>query len=99
MEKGIVFGIAGESFTTLAFTTPFVKVLSHPKATEIIKNAIINKVLPDLKDGNIILNTNIPENILKEAGLKEEQYVKPLVAIQEKDNLDHRIGQSTDRKR
>ncbi len=80
MERGIVFGIAGESFTTLAFTSPFVKVLAHPKAAEIIKNAIINKVLPDLKDGNVILNTNIPESIFKEAGLKENQYVKPLVA-------------------
>jgi len=79
MERGIVFGIAGESFTTLAFTTPFAKVLDHPKATEIIKNAIINKVLPELKDGNIILNTNIPKEILKAADLSDDKYVEPSI--------------------
>ncbi|RZJ92819.1 MAG: hypothetical protein EOO20_00455 [Chryseobacterium sp.] len=99
MERGIVFGIAGESFTTLAFTSPFAKVLSHPKATEIITNAIVNKVLPDLKDGNIILNTNIPESILREAGLKKEQYVKPLVGDQQQPDLNKDAGQSAGPKR
>lgn len=89
MERGIVFGIAGKSFTTLAFTSSFVNVLSHPRATDIIKNAIISKVLPDLKNGNIILNTNIPESILKEAGLKQEQYVKPLDINQQINDPNH----------
>lgn len=99
MERGIVFGIAGQSFTTLAFTSPFAKVLSHPKANEIIANAIVNKVIPDLKDGNIILNTNIPENILKEAGLKKEQYVTPLARDQRQNGLDLEVGRSAGPKR
>jgi len=99
MERGIVFGIAGKSFTTLAFTSPFVNVLSHPSAIDIIKNAIINKVLPDLKNGNIILNTNIPESLLKEAGLKQEQYVKPLVSNQQHNDLNHESNLLTGFKR
>lgn len=79
MERGIVYGIPGVSFTTLSFSVPFAKVLAHSNATSIIREAVVNKILPDLKDGNIILSTNIPENILKEAGLKQTQYVKPLV--------------------
>ncbi|RZJ92665.1 MAG: hypothetical protein EOO20_01025 [Chryseobacterium sp.] len=79
MERGIVYGIAGDSFTTLSFSVPFAKVLAHSNATTIIRDAIVNKILRNLKDGNIILSTNIPESILKEAGLKQNQYVKPSV--------------------
>jgi antitoxin component of MazEF toxin-antitoxin module len=42
-------------------------------------NVIKNRVLDQLKNGNRLLNTNIPESIVKAAGLKEDQYVKPTV--------------------
>lgn len=78
MEKGIVYGVAGESFAAITFTGPFSKVLQHPKGTEIIAKAITEKVMPKLADGKV-LNNNIPEEILVKAGLKGDQYVKPLV--------------------
>lgn len=74
MEKSIVFGVAGESFATITFTSPLSKVLEHPKGAEILVNTITEKILPKLADGKV-LNNNIPESILKAAGLKEEQYV------------------------
>jgi hypothetical protein len=77
MEKGIVFGIAGDSFTTITFTVPISKVLEHPKGPEIIAKTITEKILPKLGDGKV-LNDNIPENILKQAGLTEGQYTKPI---------------------
>ncbi|KAA8476832.1 hypothetical protein F1649_19335 [Arcticibacter tournemirensis] len=53
--------------------------MSHPKGAEIISNSIAKNIFKELKDGVKVLNTNIPESILKRAGLFQEQYVKPLV--------------------
>jgi len=78
MEKGIVYGIPGRSFAAIVYSIPFSQVITHPKGPETIKKTIADKILPKLKDGNIILNTNIPEGILKEARLKPDQYVAPL---------------------
>jgi len=46
----------------------------------VIQKTIAEKVLPKLGDGKI-LNTNIPEHILLDAGVKEGQYVKPDGAV------------------
>jgi hypothetical protein len=62
-------------------------VLPHSNAITIIRDAIVNKILPDLKNGNIILSANIPENILGEAGLKQDQYVKQSVQDVEHPNI------------
>ncbi|WP_199120301.1 hypothetical protein [Pedobacter sp. ASV28] len=81
MQKGIVFGVPdGTSYYIQTYAVPFSGVLIHPKGPEIIANTISNKIFKDLKDGVKILNTNIPESILKMAGLSADQYVKPNVA-------------------
>jgi len=77
-ENGVVFGIPGQSFSAIVYKIPLRTLLAQPTGTENLKKNIINTVLPELKDGKMILNTNIPEKILKEAGLKEDQYVKPI---------------------
>lgn len=79
MLKGIVYGVPDQSFGAITFNIPLVKVLAHPKGPQTVLQTITDKILPKLKDGNILLNTNIPESIIKAAGLKEEQYVKPTI--------------------
>ncbi|MFD2964392.1 MULTISPECIES: hypothetical protein [Olivibacter] len=80
MEKGIVFGKPNDnSWIVQTFSVPLKDVLSHPKGAEIVSNSIAKNIFKELKDGVKILNTNIPESILKRAGLFHEQYVKPLV--------------------
>lgn len=94
MEKSIVFGVAGESFATITFTSPLSKVLEHPKGAEILVKAITEKILPKLAYCKI-LNNNIPESILKDAGLKENQYVtaqKPGPAIDNNEEADRSGG-------
>jgi hypothetical protein len=75
MEFGIVIGVPDQSFGVLKFKSPIDMILVHPKGADILKDTIVNKVLPSLKEDEKILNTNIPETILKGAGLSERQYV------------------------
>lgn len=77
MINGIVYGLPNESVSIVAFKIPLSQLLALPVGPDSIKNAIIKSVLPDLKPGEKILNTNIPEQILKDAGLKEGQYMPP----------------------
>lgn len=79
MEKGIMYGIAEKSFAGIVYKVPLEALLKSPKGPDTLKATIIKDVIPELKNGIIILNTNIPEDILKSAGLKEGQYVKPKV--------------------
>jgi len=76
-EKAIVVGIPDQSFKTLGLKFPVDMLLIHPKGPDILKDILIKRVAPNLKDGEIIMNTNIPEKILREAGLNEKQYAAP----------------------
>ncbi len=80
MEKSIVVGITDHSFKNFSFNNPIAKILLHPKGTEILISNIRDVVLPKLNGTEQILNTNIPETILKEAGLSKDQYVQQPVA-------------------
>lgn len=81
MEKGIVFGKPNDfSWIVQTFSVPLSHVLKHPRGSEIISNSIAKSIIGELKNDVKILNTNIPESILKMAGLSIEQYVKPSVA-------------------
>ena len=76
---GVVYGMPDKAVWNIKYDTPIFKILSFSKGTLYIINAIKDKVLPHLKDENRLLNTNIPEIIIKAAGQKEDQYVKPTI--------------------
>lgn len=75
MLEGIVFGIQDDYFATIKFNVPLAKVLAHPKGEEAIIKAIAEKVMPKLEKG-MVLNNNIPYDLLKKAGLSENQFIK-----------------------
>lgn len=80
MEKGIVFGKPNDNaWIVQTFSVPLKDVLAHPRGAEIVSNSIAKSIFKELKYGVKILNTNIPESILKRAGLFQDQYLKPLV--------------------
>lgn len=65
-------------YTSFDFkTVTLQQILDHPEGHKKMEEMIRTKLLPKLTDGMVLLNTNIPEDILLSAGLKEGQYVKP----------------------
>lgn len=79
MLNGIVYGVPNQSFGAITYTRPLAIVLAHPKGPQTVLQAIKDKTLRKLKEGNKLLNTNTPESIIKAVGLKEEQYVKSAI--------------------
>jgi hypothetical protein len=75
MEQCIVIGVPDQSFKTLKFKMDIGMLLVHPNGPNVLKDAMAKNVIPNLESGEMVLNTNIPEQILKEAGLKSGQYV------------------------
>jgi len=77
-EQGIVFGIPDASYQLLGLKFPVDLMLVNPTAHHALVRILAERIVPELTEGKIILNTNIPEKVLKEAGLKEDQYIKPV---------------------
>ena len=74
MKKSLVIGIPDESYATITFKVPLETIMSSPNKPEVMVNVIKKHVIPKLVDGNILLNTNIPESFLEQAGLSKEHY-------------------------
>jgi len=77
MEQSIVIGVPDQSFKTLRFKMDIGMLLVHPNGPNVLQDVIAKRVIPNLENGEMVLNTNIPEQILKDAGLSPTQYVKP----------------------
>lgn len=80
--KQIVIGILDQSFRTLRLKSPIDLFLIHPQGEPILADLIKEKVIPNMKENEKILNTNIPEKVLKKAGLSANQYILPKTEIQ-----------------
>ncbi|MFP3596881.1 hypothetical protein [Chryseobacterium sp. SIMBA_029] len=76
MERGIVVGIPDTFYSVWRFKMPLPNYLKNASGLEFIKSALIKQIIPTLKEGKIILNTNVPEKVFREAGLSEQQYAK-----------------------
>lgn len=77
MEQSIVVGVPDQSYSALKFKMPIGMLVVHPNGPNVLKDVITKRVIPNLKEGERILNTNIPEKILQDAGLKAGQYATP----------------------
>jgi hypothetical protein len=64
MESSIVVGIPGKSFGGWKMKFPIEHYLSKEKWREILKLTIENRVVPDLKPGEFILNNNLPADFV-----------------------------------
>lgn len=93
-QQTIAFGIPDQSYTKLRLKFPVDMILAHPNGKNILTDILIRRVKPELKEGELILNTNIPESVLKNAGLKPEQYVKPAETMSIKRNVQKKKGRS-----
>lgn len=77
METGVVYGDPEDAVNVIKFKIPINELLLHPEGPKILQQKIRDIAMPELKPGEKVLNSNIPETILKGAGLIESQYVKP----------------------
>lgn len=66
-----------EVTASFRFKIPIEQIISGTNGHVRMAKAVARDVIPELKQGSILLNTNIPVEILAAAGLKEGQYVKP----------------------
>jgi hypothetical protein len=92
MEKSILVGIPDHSFRTLTFKMPIGMLLVHPNGPNILRDVIATKVIPNFKEGEQILNTNIPEKVFKDAGLTAKQYAIPSETKPLKKNIQKKKG-------
>lgn len=73
-KRNIVVGESGRYMRTIP-TKALINLLVQGNNKVVISDILAKKVIPTLTEKEIILNTNIPEGLLKEAGLKEGQYI------------------------
>lgn len=74
MVKSFVIGNPKATCDTITFKVPLTTIIAASNGTERMVNNIKKYVIPELTDGKMLMNTNIPESILKLAGLREDQY-------------------------
>lgn len=99
MLKGLVYGIPDQSYAGIIYKIPLVRVLATPLGPQIVLRDLKEKILPSLRDGNKLLNTNIPESIIKAAGLQADQYVKPIIRDIRYGTIPHQDEDKIDRGR
>lgn len=69
MSKGIAFGVLGSDYSYLPFNQTIEQIVSLNKGKLFLANVIRTKILPALRAGESILNTNIPADVLAMAKL------------------------------
>lgn len=71
MYANIVYGIPDRSFKTLSLKDPVNRLLKKQEGTAFLKHLLHDVLRPDMKPGEVILNTNIPDELL--AGMPRMQ--------------------------
>lgn len=94
----IVVGIPDHSFGYYKLKNPIANFLVTPERATQLKNILLKSVIPQLKPNEKILNKNIPEKILKEAGLKMDQYMEPNIIFSHLNTPDKNIDQNNRRR-
>lgn len=72
-KRNVVIGEPGIYWRTHAMNGA-VDVLNKGAGRDLLVETLAKKILPNMRENEIILNKNIPVEILKEAGLSEQQY-------------------------
>jgi len=95
----VVGGVSDYSFSYFKLRNPVSAYLVTPERVAHLKNFIKGTVIPQLENGEKILNKNIPEKLLLESGLKKGQYAQPKANITWIENLSSNNEQQAKRGR
>lgn len=74
-KKNIVIGVAGKYTRNQSLQIPVEVLLHSQSGITMLAEILSHKVLPSLSGEEKILNTNIPLDILSNAGLTQEQHL------------------------
>lgn len=77
-ENSILLGIPDKQYRRLQFSKPISEMLRFENGAEAIKNAIQEKIIPNLKEEETILNTNLPSYMMQ---LERKRTPKPSFRI------------------
>lgn len=77
MEDGILFGLPGTGYSKLSFKVPLTTVLAGEAGAKLLQSLLHDKVLPQLRDGEKILNTNLPIEVLAKLNVPDDKIVRP----------------------
>ncbi|MET7000721.1 hypothetical protein [Chitinophaga defluvii] len=77
MLNGLVYGNKEGTCEIIRFKYSMQEILASSNGPEVLLQKLREEVLPELKKGDKLLNTNVPEALILQAGFKPDQYVKP----------------------
>jgi hypothetical protein len=75
METGIVFGVPGRAYRVMKYRYLISAMIQVEKGVKRLRLDIHGKVLPLLKEGEKILNTNIPRLVIRLLGVPAGKWV------------------------
>jgi hypothetical protein len=76
MLSAILFGVPGKSFRIMEYRLPIATMIGMDKGIERLRLDIHKKVLPMLLDNEMILNTNIPAEIIRRLEVPAGKWVE-----------------------
>lgn len=74
MPDQLIWGENGKTIMALRLKSPIAMFLVHSNGPNMLSDLIRKSVMPHLKEGDTMFNTNIPDQVYQAAGLKPGQY-------------------------
>jgi hypothetical protein len=99
MRDGILFGVPDKQFRVMKYQISIEKLISFDKGLERLKADLHGKVLPVLRKGEKILNTNIPFETFMKLGIAPDLIVAQNKKQENKIDTPPQIPGPPDRKR
>lgn len=75
MQSGIVVGVPDSEFRVWKLKLPIAQFMVNEKSAQQLRRLIEDKVVPNLKDGEFILNTNFPVEFVMQLKVGAERVV------------------------
>lgn len=76
MRTAILFGIPDKTYRVMRYKMPIDSLIRYGKGVEQLRIDIHKKVLPFLQQGEKILNTNIPSEVMKKLGIEDGKLIE-----------------------
>jgi len=102
MTDGIVFGVPDQEYRKFKFKVPIALILKRETGIKVLQSLIHERVLPLLKEGEMILNTNIPADIVQRLAIPEGKITRAALESDEKKrakSLGRETSQATGKKK